>query len=325
MVKKRTNRRISDLLVLDFINTGNGDSILVREMDGGRQRYALLVDCGHVNLLRDDHPDELDPRSRRIYAGDFLRKAGVETLDLLLLTHFHRDHAGGLGRVLEAVHVKELAATYFPPEGARVGIGAGLPKTARNALKCLDLYTRALTEHPGSVDRHTELTGERTVSLRLTEELRMEILFGDVSMYRRQKELYDRALAGDQDPYELIRWSKMMNNSSLRQRLFYHGKQIVLGGDLYAHMWDSDSAAPCDILKVPHHGSLSSTTRKLLEMLRPETAVVCAAARRPDEQPHPFTVALLQKYVKKLYFTDAVEIPGLVEPEFHESVRLEIP
>ena len=81
---------------------------------------------------------------------------------------------------------------------------------------------------------------------------------------------------------------------------------------------------PCDILKVPHHASFDSTSRKLLEKLRPETAVVTVAARRPDERPHPYVVSLLQQYVKNLYFTDAVELPGLVEPQFHETVHLEI-
>ena len=65
------------MLVLDFINVGNGDAILVREMDGGVQRFAMLVDCGHDALQRDDHPELGDPNSRRIYAGDFLRKNGV--------------------------------------------------------------------------------------------------------------------------------------------------------------------------------------------------------------------------------------------------------
>ena len=93
------------MLVLDFINVGNGDAILVREMDGGVQRFAMLVDCGHDALQRDDHPELGDPNSRRIYAGDFLRKNGVTHLDILLLTHFHRDHVGGLERVLGAVTV----------------------------------------------------------------------------------------------------------------------------------------------------------------------------------------------------------------------------
>ena len=59
------------------------------------------MDFGHDCLVRDDHPGELDPRSQRIYAGDFLRELGVERLDMALTTHFHRDHIGGLGRVLD--------------------------------------------------------------------------------------------------------------------------------------------------------------------------------------------------------------------------------
>ena len=56
----------------------------------------------------------------------------------------------------------------------------------------------------------------------------------------------------------------------------------------------------------------------------PVGAVVTVAARRPDERPHPYVVSLLQEYVENLYFTDAVEIPGLVEPQFHKSVHLEV-
>ena len=86
---------------IDFINVGNGDAILVREMDGDTQRFAMLVDCGHDALERDDHPGLNDPNSRRIYAGDFLRKNGVTHLDILLLTHFHRttwEDWSGFGR-----------------------------------------------------------------------------------------------------------------------------------------------------------------------------------------------------------------------------------
>lgn len=54
------------MLVLDFINVGNGDSILVREMEGERLRFSMLVDCGHDSLERDDHPPVEDPRSCRI-------------------------------------------------------------------------------------------------------------------------------------------------------------------------------------------------------------------------------------------------------------------
>ena len=152
----------------------------------------------------------------------------------------------------------------------------------------------------------------------------MDILCGEPALYRRQKEVYDAAYAGERNGYDLVRWAKSMNVCSLRQRLHYHGKEIVLGGDAYAHVWETVNLTPCDILKVPHHGSLASTSRKLLEHLRPKTAVVTVAARRPDERPHPYIVSLLKEYVENLYFTDAVDIPGLAEPQFHQAVHLEV-
>lgn len=315
------------MLVLDFINVGNGDSILIREMEQGEQKFAMLVDCGHDHLIRDDHKEPLDPRSQRIYAGDFLKKQGVDHLDLLLVTHFHRDHIGGMGRVLEAAKVDRLLTTYVPPVDAgdlEPDGDNGLCKAARNLLRCVNMYAWPLREQRDRIGEIVELKGARMETLQLTENLSMDILFGEPALYPRQKEVYDAAFRGVRDDYDLIHWAKSMNVSSLRQRLYYHGKEIVLGGDAYAHMWETLTATPCDILKVPHHGALSSTTRKLLKMLQPKVAVVSVAARRPDERPHPYTVGLLKECVEEVYFTDAVEIPGLQEPEFHESVHMEI-
>ena len=315
------------MLVLDFINVGNGDSILVQELEGGARRFAMLVDCGHDSLIRDDHPGRLDPRSRRIYAGDFLRKQGVGRLDILLATHFHRDHIGGMGRVLEAAEVGRLMASYIPPaDSAPLDPDGdnGLPGAARNLLRCLDIYASALRDHPGRVEEFAELSGQGAETFQLTEDLTMDVLPGEPALYPRQKEVYDAAFRGERNRYDLMRWTKAMNISSLRQRLRYHGKEIVLGGDMYAAVWDNDTLAPCDILKLPHHASLTSTTRKAISRLAPKTIVVSVAAGRPDERPHPYIISLLREYAQELYFTDAVDIPGLVEPEFHESVHIEI-
>ncbi len=316
------------MLVLDFINVGNGDAILVRQKEEGRRPFAMLVDCGHDNLIRDDHPQDLDPRSRRIYAGDFLKKEGVGYLDVLLITHFHRDHIGGLDRVLEAAGVGTLITTYLPPPGSAPldpDGDNGLPKAARNVLRCVDLYAGALRAHPHRWEKAVCLQGDRTVTFQLTPELKMDVLCGEPALYPRQRQVYDAAFAGERNGYDLVHWGKSMNVSSLRQRLYYHGKEIVLGGDAYAHMWETETSTPCDILKIPHHASLSSTTRKLLHMLQPKTAVVTVAAGRPDERPHPYIISLIREFTQELYFTDAVDIPGLVEPHFHESVHLEIP
>ena len=315
------------MLVLDFINVGNGDSILVQELEGGERRFAMLVDCGHDNLVRDDHPAPLDSRSQRIYAGDFLKKQGIRHLDVLLATHFHRDHIGGLGRVLDAVTVGRLLATYVPPENSgplEPDGDNGLPGAARNLLRCLDIYASALRNHPGRIESFTEFPGDRTETVQLTENLTMDLYAGEPSLYPRQKAVYDAAFRGERNRFDLMRWTKSMNVSSLRQRLHYHGKDVVLGGDMYGAVWDNDTLAPCDILKLPHHASLTSSTRKTISRLAPKTIVVSVAAGRPDERPHPYIISLLREYTEDVRFTDAVDIPGLVEPVFHESVHMEI-
>lgn len=315
------------MLVLDFINVGNGDSILIQELEGKERRFAMLVDCGHDSLIRDDHTIPLDPRSRRIYAGDFLKKQGIARLDVLLATHFHRDHIGGLGRVLAAAEADKMLTPYVPPEGhgpLYPDGDNGLPGAARNLLRCLDIYATGLRENPGRVKEFVEISGGGVETLQLTENLTMDILPGEPALYPRQRAVYDAAFRGERNRYDLMRWTKSMNISSLRQRLRYHGKEIVLGGDMYLSVWDNDTLVPCDILKLPHHASLASTTRKALSRLAPKTVVVSVAAGRPDERPHPYIISLLREYAEELYFTDAVDIPGLVEPVFHESVHIEI-
>lgn len=315
------------MLILDFINVGNGDAILVREAESGRTRFSMLVDCGHDALQRDDHPGELDPRSQRIFAADFLRNAGISHLDLLLITHFHRDHVGGMGRVLDAVSVGRLVATYVPPEGhaSLRPDDNGLNSTSRNVLRCMEFYASALRNHPEKIREFVELSGTKTERFQLTDELSMDVLCSEAGLYRRQKELFDAAFQGVRDRYALMRWGKFMNPSSLRQRLYYHGKEIVLGGDVYGALWDRDTTAPCDILKLPHHGSISSVNRKFLSQIQPKTIVVSVAGGRPDERPHPYIVRLLREFTDDVQFTDAVSIPELVEPVFHQSVHLEIP
>ena len=46
---------------------------------------------------------------------------------------------------------------------------------------------------------------------------------------------------------------------------------------------------------------------------------------RPDERPHPYIISLLREFTEDVRFTDAVDIPGLVEPVFRESVHIELP
>ena len=58
------------MLALDFINIGNGDCILIREMEGTRQKFALMVDFGHDCLVENWIPG-LSGSMREIFSGNW--------------------------------------------------------------------------------------------------------------------------------------------------------------------------------------------------------------------------------------------------------------
>lgn len=309
------------MLVLDFINVGNGDATLVRHMEGNQLLFSMLVDCGHDALER---PSE---DSQRIFAGDFLRQEGITHLDLLVLTHYHRDHIGGLGRVLEQVTVGEAIGTYYPPlEHPPLNPEAddGLVKGARNVVRWLEVYDQGWRSGRHKVDKTTLLDGSKTVTHTPTEGLSITVLPSEQGFYPRQSQVFDQVFAGVRDRTALLQWAKSMNPSSLRVRISYHGKDVVIGGDMYGVLWDADTTAPCHILKVPHHGSIVSVTRKMLSQLQPEICVISVISNRHDEKPHSFAVSLMAEFAQEIHCTDAVDLPGQIEPIYHQSVHFEL-
>ncbi len=78
------------------LDVGQGQSVLVRS-----GQFLCLVDCGG---------DSYD--SAGDIAADFLGDYGVGRLDLVVLTHFHADHANGVTQLLKRVQVDTLA---IPP------------------------------------------------------------------------------------------------------------------------------------------------------------------------------------------------------------------
>lgn len=89
-------------LTVHFIDVGQGDAALVITP----QRQTMLVDCGG---LRGDY----DTGNRIILP--YLRYLGIRSLDLLLLSHGHHDHAGGAAAVAQSLPVKKIILPQEPP------------------------------------------------------------------------------------------------------------------------------------------------------------------------------------------------------------------
>ena len=74
------------------LDVGQGQSVLVRS------GYLVLVDCGGDS--RDDPGD---------VAANYLQSVGRSDIELLVVTHYHADHANGIPQLLRRIGVGEIA------------------------------------------------------------------------------------------------------------------------------------------------------------------------------------------------------------------------
>jgi competence protein ComEC len=99
------------------------------------------------------------------------------------------------------------------------------------------------------------------------------------------------------------------NDRSLVLQLRYGGRAVLLTGDLEAageaalvRRWGASLAS--DVLKVPHHGSRTSSSPALLAAVAPRVAVVSAGADNRFGFPHPAIEAAYARAGTQLWRTD---------------------
>lgn len=84
-----TDNGVKKEMSVHFLDVGQGDSILIKS-----DNVTILIDGG--------------PRSAGQKVVSYLKKAGISDIDLLISTHPHEDHVGGLVSVLQQFPVIEV-------------------------------------------------------------------------------------------------------------------------------------------------------------------------------------------------------------------------
>jgi len=89
-------------LELTAIDVGQGDSLLVLFPQGQR----MLVDGGGLLQFGQQHPSNLDIGEDVV--TPYLLSRGIRRLDVVVATHAHDDHSGGLPAILENFRPREM-------------------------------------------------------------------------------------------------------------------------------------------------------------------------------------------------------------------------
>jgi competence protein ComEC len=98
------------------------------------------------------------------------------------------------------------------------------------------------------------------------------------------------------------------NNRSLVMRLQFHQVAILLAGDIEKEseqrILRGQHTLKADVLKVPHHGSSSSSTLSFLEKVNPTYAMISVGTRAKGRLPHPEVLRRFEDLGCRIYRTD---------------------
>lgn len=231
-------------LRVHFIDVGQGESSLIQCPDGS-------------NILIDGGPMSAYPHLIR-----YLREAGVEKIDLLIATHPHGDHIGGLLKVLETFPVTTV-------------LDSGKDHTTLT-------YRRYLEKIMSMPDTEFKLgrAGDRYA-------------FGDVNLLI---------------VHPGARLPKNLNDCSIVARITYGRKSFLFTGDAEMRaeeeMLNRVFSLNSSVLRVGHHGSRTSTSRRFLHLVAPRIAVISCGKNNRWGLPHKEVMRSLNQRNIEIYRTD---------------------
>lgn len=244
-------------LVMTFLDVGQGDAVVIQAPPG---RTVMVDGGGEV----EGHVTGYDVGARRVVPA--LRRLGLRHIDLLILTHPHEDHVGGLVAVLQNFSVGLV-------------LDSGFVHPAPSYVQFLRLIeARRIPYQLARRGVRFELGGGVAgIVLSPTEPL-LSGTGSDVNLnsvvFRLVYGAVSALFTGDVE-------------AAVESRLLEEGDELH-----------------STLLKVAHHGSATSTTAEFLDAVAPDVAVISVGRFNPFGHPHQATLRALEAVGAVIYRTD---------------------
>lgn len=227
----------TEQIMVHYIDVGQADSIYIDLPNNN----DILIDAGN----RGDGPTVVN----------YLKTQGVDDLELLIATHPHEDHIGGLPDIYDSFLVEKTIDSGY----------------ILDSKVCATFKQAATSEGNYIADNN------------------QHFIFGNVTL---------DILTSDQT------WDDC-NNYSVVCRLDTGSIEFLFTGDAETpveNLLKGELAS--EILKVGHHGSISSTSSSFLSKVDPEIAIISCGTGNTYGHPHQETLTKLQNAGVTTYRTD---------------------
>ena len=235
-------------LRVHIIDVGQGDAVLVVSPTG----KTVLVDAGPIGA---------GPAVAAV-----LRAEKIKAIDLLVLSHAHADHIGGMGHIVKGFAVSRVMDPGFDHPSATYRSLLSLlaerkiPLVVARAGQQVNIGGGAVLEILGP--REPLLRGTRSDAN--SNSIVARLVYGNASAL----------LTGDAE-------------DATEKRLFADESQVT-----------------ATVLKVAHHGSRFSSSQAFLGAVRPKAAIISCGADNRFSHPHPELLARLGRTGADIYRTD---------------------
>lgn len=229
--------------------------------------YFIDVGQGDCSLLVcGDHSVLIDAGEAE-HANDvirFIRDLGIEKLDCIIATHPHSDHIGGLAYVIREIGAREIL----------------MPELSESNMPATRTYERLMAAVMSSdAEVHAAESGQ-------------QYTYGKIVL-----NVYSPVFQED----------KELNNMSIVCRLVFGAHSFLFTGDaekqVEKQLLVDGVPLKSDVVKVPHHGSKTSSSEDYVAAVLPRIAVVCCGDGTKNH-PHASIVERWQAVGAKVYRTD---------------------